>query len=399
MLMKKILLFGAALVAAMSVNAAITEMTCAQAAAAAAQLDHNVPGTDSVAVIGYVTNTDGKISKGQQVFWMDDVKGSKKTFEGYWCNLPAEDVAAGKPLNVGDKVRIAGFLLRYNTTYEMKNGDVTVLERAVVKVDTLEATVCEAVEECDALADGDNTSDIFQVTGVVSSLGSTNDTYHTQSFYMECKDNKKSLQAYNVTMDGEYAGLGDTVFCEGRLKKYGTTLEIIGEGRVVGKASVVILPDTIEVTVAQAITAALALERGKTSFDIYVVTGYVDSIAYAYNNGSMSFFMTDDMENPAYDFEAYNVKCTEEQAAKVLVGAKVKVTSALQHYYKAATEEKPEIELAETVKGGALEILKETPTGIKNVVLTEKAQKVVVDGVVYIIRDNKMFDILGTQVK
>jgi hypothetical protein len=37
--------------------------------------------------------------------------------------------------------------------------------------------------------------------------------------------------------------------------------------------------------------------------------------------------------------------------------------------------------------------------GIENVVLTEKAQKVVVDGVVYIIRNNKMFNIHGAQVR
>jgi len=37
--------------------------------------------------------------------------------------------------------------------------------------------------------------------------------------------------------------------------------------------------------------------------------------------------------------------------------------------------------------------------GIENVVLTEKAQKVVVDGVIYIIRDNKMYNIQGTQVR
>ena len=36
---------------------------------------------------------------------------------------------------------------------------------------------------------------------------------------------------------------------------------------------------------------------------------------------------------------------------------------------------------------------------IENVVLTEKAQKVVVDGVLYIIRDNKMFNVQGTQVR
>ena len=37
--------------------------------------------------------------------------------------------------------------------------------------------------------------------------------------------------------------------------------------------------------------------------------------------------------------------------------------------------------------------------GIENVVLTEKAQKVVVDGVIYIVRDKKMFNLQGTQVR
>lgn len=37
--------------------------------------------------------------------------------------------------------------------------------------------------------------------------------------------------------------------------------------------------------------------------------------------------------------------------------------------------------------------------GIENIVLTEKAQKVMVDGVVYVIRDNKMYNALGTQVR
>ena len=37
--------------------------------------------------------------------------------------------------------------------------------------------------------------------------------------------------------------------------------------------------------------------------------------------------------------------------------------------------------------------------GIENIVLTEKAQKVVVDGVLYIVRDNKMFNVQGAQVR
>ena len=109
---------------------------------------------------------------------MDDVKGGKKIFEGYWCNMPEGEAA----LNIGDKVVIKGFLMRYGTTYEMKNGDVTILERAVVKIDTIKATVCEAIEEGESLADGDNTQDVFVVEGVVSSIPENNDTYKTQKF-------------------------------------------------------------------------------------------------------------------------------------------------------------------------------------------------------------------------
>jgi hypothetical protein len=44
--------------------------------------------------------------------------------------------------------------------------------------------------------------------------------------------------------------------------------------------------------------------------------------------------------------------------------------------------------------------IEEAPAeGIENVVLTEKAHKMVVDGVVYIVRDGKMFNLTGTQVR
>lgn len=42
---------------------------------------------------------------------------------------------------------------------------------------------------------------------------------------------------------------------------------------------------------------------------------------------------------------------------------------------------------------------KERAQGIENVVLTEKAHKVVVDGVIYIVRDNKLFNLQGAQVR
>lgn len=388
--MKKILTLCMAVIAAMSMSAEIKNMTCAEAAAAAALLQDKEQGKDSVAVTGYVTNTDGKISKGQQTFWMDDVKGSKKTFEGYWCNMPEGEAA----LNIGDKVVIKGFLMRYGTTYEMKNGDVTILERAVVKIDTIKATVCEAVEECEALADGDNTQDVFIVEAVVTSVLEQNDNYNTQKFNVTCEDNGKDLQAYNVTMKDGYAAISDKVRLTGKLKKFGSTLELVGDGLVLEKGNVQI--DTVEVNVAEALAAVKALENGKVSKEVYVITGYIDSISSAYSDQykNISFYMCDDPKAPAYEFQAYRVKGGQD----LKVGDKVAVTGNLQHYYKAAEEEKPEKHGYQTNAGATYEIINETANS--NVfVEKEKSVKFVRDGQIYIRKNNVEYTILGTEVK
>lgn len=389
--MKKILTLCMAVIAAMSMSAEIKNMTCADAAAAAMLLpENNKPGTDSVAVTGYVTNTDGKISKGQQTFWLDDEKGSKKTFQGYWCNMPDGE----NPLNIGDKVVIKGFLMKYNTTAEMKNGDVTILERAAVKIDTIHATVCEAIEEGEALADGDNTQDVFVVEGVVSSIPENNDTYKTQKFNVTCEANEKNLQAYNVTMKDGYAALGDKVRLTGKLKKFGTTIELVGDGLVLEKGNVQI--DTVEVNVAEALAAVKALENGKVSKEVYVITGYIDSISSAYSDQykNISFYMCDDLKAPAYEFQAYRVKGGQD----LKVGDKVAVTGNLQHYYKAAEEEKPEKHGYQTNAGATYEIISETANS--NVfVEKEKAVKFVRDGQIYIRKNNVEYTILGTEVK
>ena len=388
--MKKILTLCMAVIAAMSMSAEIKNMTCAEAAAAAMLLpENNKPGTDSVAVTGYVTNTDGKISRGQQTFWLDDEKGSKRTFQGYWCNMPDGE----SPLNIGDKVVIKGLLMKFNTTAEMKNGDVTILERAIVNVDTIKATVCEAVEECEALADGDNTQDVFIVEAVVTSVLEQNDNYNTQKFNVTCEDNGKDLQAYNVTMKDGYAAISDKVRLTGKLKKYGSTLELVGDGLVLEKGNVQI--DTVEVNVAEALAAVKALENGKVSKEVYVITGYIDSISSAYSDQykKISFYMCDP-KAPAYEFQAYRVKGGQD----LKVGDKVAVTGNLQHYYKAAEEEKPEKHGYQTNAGATYEIISETANS--NVfVEKEKSVKFVRDGQIYIRKNNVEYTILGTEVK
>ena len=399
--MKKIFSFAAMLFAAMTINAqSPIAATCAEAAAAM-PAQSGSETEDVYAVTGYVTNTNGAISPSrtdptidQQTFYIDDVKGSQKTVQGYWCNLPGHEA-----LNVGDKITVTGKIINYNNTPEIKNGDVVILERATVVIDTIDASVCEALEEGSSLNAGDYSADVFRVYGRLKGQDQVNNNgQHT--FEMACGES--IFKPYNCNgAEGLELGKGDSVVVIGKLYNYSGTIEISnGKVELLEKSSQEEI--IIEANVAEATTAAMALANGASSEDRYAITGYVDSIATAYSDqyNNISFFMTDDMAQPTYTFEAYRVKCTADQAADLGIGAKVKVTAALKHYYKEADPQKelPEINLAETDAGGELEII-EPVQGIENIVLTEKAQKVVVDGVVYIIRDNKLFNALGTQVK
>lgn len=415
--MKKILLFGAALVAAMSMNAQQV-MTCNEAYTAAKALASGDTLTVNntvviVEVTAYVTNGgNGQINNGKQTFDIGETATeTEKTIQAYLCNMP-EGIAVAK----GDKVKVTGKLMHYvnasgtKDLAEFVSATAEIIEKQIVEVDTIsDLSVCEIIEEGESLNAGEYSADFFEITTTLDSLTYTNKGKMQQSFFLFC-DNGKRLQVYSGAMQDSILGAeGDTVKVFGKIMHFvqGEKNLVEFEGPkvwVVGKYNAVY--DTIEATVAEAITIGKALDNNAKTSAVYAVTGYVDSIAYAYKNGSMSFFMTESMDSLTYEFEAYSVDITEELAAKVQIGAKVKVTAFLQHYYKAAIVDedpekcKPEIDLVETVSGAAFELIEEAPEqGFENLVLTEKAQKVVVDGVVYIIRDNKLFNALGTQVK
>jgi ATP-dependent DNA ligase len=72
------------------------------------------------------------------------------------------------------------------------------------------------------------------------------------------------------------------------------------------------------------------------------------------------------------------------------MGDKVKLVCQIKNY-------KGTVENA--VTKGYVDITEQAPQGIENITLTEKAKKVVVDGNVYIIRNNKMYDLTGAQVR
>lgn len=396
--MKKFFTFAAMLIAAVSINAQEPiPVTCAEAAAAMpAQAGDET--ADVYIVTGYITNTNGAISPSrtdasidQQTFYMDDVKGSQKTLQGYWCNLPGHEA-----LNVGDKITLTGKILNYNNTPEIKNGDVAILERATVKIDTIDVSVCEALEEGSSLNDKDYSDDVFRVFGRLKGTDAVNNNgQHT--FEMACGD--EIFKPYNCNgAEGLELGKGDSVKVTGKLYNYGGVIEI-SNGTVElieksGQEEVI-----IEATVSEAVAAVMALEKGAKTDDRYAVTGFVDSIAVAYDEGygNISFFMTDNMDAPTYDFEAYRVSVTPQQAEKIVLGVKVTVTAALQRYYKAATETLDEIDLAETVAGGSLKFAGES--AVINVNNDAKSLKTIENGQIIILRDGVRYNMLGTEIR
>ena len=141
------------------------------------------------------------------------------------------------------------------------------------------------------------------------------------------------------------------------------------------------------VTVAEAVAIGMALEdNAKTTVD-YVVKGHVVQ-AYNPNEGytDQTWFMAD--EAGAFgEFEAF--RCTPDYLVET--GDYVFVKGKIQKFVK---DDKTQIEI-----GNGTATHGEVPQGIENVVLTEKANKVMVDGVMYIVRDGKMFDVRGAQVR
>ena len=79
---------------------------------------------------------------------------------------------------------------------------------------------------------------------------------------------------------------------------------------------------------------------------------------------------------------------------EVAEGDLVIVTGKIQHYYGEGSN--GEFHSYE-ISGGALTHV--YGQGIENVNLTEKAEKVIVDGVLYIVRDGKMYNVQGAQVR
>ena len=119
--MKKVISLIIGICIHLTVFAAVQEISCAEAAEIAAGLAHNTPTKETYTVVGYVTEIiNGVTNDNAQSFWIADTKEGGRVFQSYYCYVP-------KAMQVGYRVAITGNIMRYNSTYEIKNGTVEVL--------------------------------------------------------------------------------------------------------------------------------------------------------------------------------------------------------------------------------------------------------------------------------
>ncbi len=357
-----------------------------------ATLADNATTTEEYIIEGYVAGIHTFFNsdfKNENLFIADDpavrTLDPAKAFEIY-RGKPNTKVATG----LGAKVKIRCKIKQYKGTVENDGSSGTpfdVLEPSTFVPDTL--TVEEAVEVANAVSAVDAKTDVYYVVkGFVNSVTSAyvkkynNASFTLAQFPNETEGALTAFQALVLNADSakvKTTGAAPSdlyVNVTGYLTKHGSpALPQIASGAITAFVEAPNM-DTIRVDAATALADGLALAVGAKSDHIYAVTDIVSS-AEDEDEGLQSFSMADDF------FEAYLAHVEEPIAA----GNKVEVVGRLKRVDEFVVQ----------IEGGKARII--YPEGIENIELTEKAQKVVVDGAVYIIRDNKMFNIHGAQVR
>ena len=340
-----------------------TPVTCAQAAELANALADGATSSEVYTITGYITDTDGKVSRNQQTFWMADTKDGGKVFEAFWANLP-EGVEA---FVVGTKVKITGKLMKYvnansgQVIPEMKNAIVTILEDDGGGGGTADegtpVTCTQAVELTKALADGATSTETYTVTGYITQVVG-NVSKNQQTFWMaDTKDGGKVFEAFYANLpEGvtEFV-VGTKVKITGQLLKY-----VNSSGQMtpeIKNATVVILTDDgggggttdegTPVTCAQAVQLTNELADGATSTEIYTVTGYITEVVGNVSKNQQTFWMADTKDGGRV-FEAFWANLPEGVTA-FTVGTKVKITGPLMKYVNNSGQVTPEIKNATVV--------------------------------------------------
>lgn len=381
-----------------------TEINVAKALEIAKDYTDKQKSPDTYDIVGYVTNIieDAMESHGNMTFWMADANNGADSNE-----KGAIEVYRGKPaevLAVGDKISIKTQIQNYGGVIETVSGAaITILQKGGG----------EPVEEADVVFlpadfEGQGQAATQETPGGAVSTTKDNVTVSTDNGY----GHSLALRVYKggrFAITSSEQQIGKVVF-----KFYSTynggldnevvvndnefVVESMASQARIEKISIFFgeyeKPEVDTLTAAEALAAAQALEVGATQK--VVCMAYIANIKTPYSEefGNITVWLNDDPTSTYGDIQAYRAKCSAEDGAAIAEHDLVLIEGNVTHTQNQDASK----DYYEFASGAQLKLL-EKAQGIENIELTEKVQKVVVDGVIYIIRDNKMFNVQGTQVR
>ncbi|MBO6305995.1 MAG: hypothetical protein J6M55_00675 [Paludibacteraceae bacterium] len=367
-------------------------ITVAQALAIGKELtesnkDNSYPSEKRYAIKGYVSSIVERYSSyGNETFWITDTKGSRTNDKEV-----AFEVYRGKP-NTGAEVGLDAYVMivckikNYQGTIENDgtNVPVEVLEQGELKIDTI--TVAQAIEKTQALAAGAVSEEYYAVKAYIADV---KEAYSTQykNISLFLSDDPTATQSdfscYHAKIDAadvEKAVHGAYVIVTGQLDNNSHGLQM-ASGASIEFAEA---PKVQRITVAQALELGNALAAGAKTAERYEVVGYVASILEEYEEGVQSFIMAEEATATTGSFYIGNASIAAPGAvAHDYVG----VVGFIENdgKYILITNGQATINPAE---------------GIEHInINAPKAQKVLMDGVIYIVRDGKIFNLQGAQVR
>ena len=413
--MRKIFAFVAAACMAMTMNA----ITVAEAVNAGMALDSMATSEAEYTVEGYVINAMSFSTQYMNQSWYmaDAANATESDFEAYNC-FPIEGNDTLKVLN-GDKVSVTGKLKKYYNKstkkyiIEIEKGNATFISKTAgdhtVQTGVEVITIAEALEIGNGLASGASTEKMYQLTGVITALTNNKGVANEDGGYAQYNGSQNfwlAPEGSEATSNADgaffvYAGVGEEQLYIGykvsltvSIKNYNGMIE---NGNSKPKVTILekaaIQMDTL--TVTEAVEEAMKLGDNETSSKSYAVVGYFAKFAtngeYNAQFKNVSFYMTDDATSTYGDLKCYQCSISEAEGTALVQGDRVMVVGKLtNNFYNNKNT-------AQIAKGA---VTVEWKQAIENILLNDtKINKVIVDGVVYIVRDGKLFDVRGAQVR
>ena len=388
--------------------ATTTEITVAKAVEIGTALSEGAITDETYDIVGYVTQIDDNsfnTSYKNMIFWIaDENNGAATNAAG------AFEVYRGKPtqeLKVGDKVSVKTKIQNYKGTIEsVSSAPVTLLQAGTDEGSGETSTADVVFDKNDFAGQGvSGTGGAVEATknGVTFTCdkGFGDGSYGVRCYkgstvtITSATEQIAKIEFDLATVSGtSYDGGLDPVTVV-NAKEWTVTLPSQARMNKIsiyfGTAEAAKL-DTITAAEAKAMAEALP---ENTQSEKVAVKAYVASVKTAYNPdyGNITIWLTDDPTSTYGEIQAYRAKCTEEVGTALMPGNQVLVVGTLKHDVNAETGK----HYYEIAQGAELTLL--ATEGIEEVVLTESVQKVMVDGVLYIVRDNKMYNVQGVQVR